>query len=195
VDVILQNENLSVLENVSSLDVGVNPGTRVDIVPAGSVRLFDLPPGLYTLKFILLQSGLYQDVKYVQFRVAETDLIDLNPYGELTQNAFCRKGPDPVFDDVTAFEAGTQLDLLGVNEEGTWGMFETTIHEIKVQCWIALNVVELFGGEDAPVLISPALPVAPAEPTCVSTLDRAACPEAGGTYSGDDGGFCRCPAE
>ncbi|MEJ2608008.1 MAG: hypothetical protein P8Z41_15260 [Anaerolineales bacterium] len=63
VDVILQNENLSVLENVGQYEVAAYPGTRVDIVPAGSVRLFDLPPGLYTLKFVLLQDGLYQDVK------------------------------------------------------------------------------------------------------------------------------------
>lgn len=195
VDIVLQNENLSVLENVGQYEVGVYPGTRVDIVPAGSVRLFDLPPGLYTLKFVLLQSGLYQDVKYVQFRVAETDLIDLNPYGVLTQNAFCRKGPDPVFDDVTAFEAGTELTLLGVNPEKTWGMFETTVNEIPVQCWIALSAVELFGGEDAEILAVPALPEAPEEPVCVSTLDRAACGDAGGTYSPDDGGFCRCPAE
>ncbi len=195
VDVILQSEFLNVLENVGQYEVGVNPGTRVDIVPAGSVRLFDLPPGLYTLKFALLQSGLYQDVKYVQFRVAETDLIDLNPYGVLTQNAFCRKGPDPLFDDVTAFVIGTELDLLGVNQEGTWGFFETTVHEIPVQCWIALNVVELFGGENAPVLVGPALPEVPAEPVCVSTLDRAACGEAGGTYLPGDEPFCRCPAE
>ena len=195
VDVILQNENLSVLENVGQFEVGVYPGTRVDIVPAGSVRLFDLPPGLYTLKFVLLQDGLYQDVKYVQFRVAETDLIDLNPYGVLTQNAFCRVGPDPVFDDVTAFEAGTELTLLGVNPEKTWGKFEITMNEIDVQCWIALNVIELFGGEDAPILSVPAFPEAPAEPVCVSTLDRAACGDAGGTYSPDDGGFCRCPVE
>jgi hypothetical protein len=195
VDVILQNENLSVLENVGQYEVAAYPGTRVDIVPAGSVRLFDLPPGLYTLKFVLLQDGLYQDVKYVQFRVAETDLIDLNPYGVLTQNAFCRKGPDPVFDDVTAFEAGTELTLLGVNPERTWGKFETTMHEITVQCWIALSVMELYGGEDAPILAVPAFPEIPAEPVCVSTLDRAACGDAGGTYSPDDGGFCRCPAE
>lgn len=197
VDVILQHESFIVLENVGKFDVSVSPGARVAITPADSVWLFDLPPGLYTLKFVLLQDGLYQDVKYVQFRVAETDLSDiiLFPHGVLIQDAFCREGPDGAFDYVTAFEAGTQLDLLGVNEESTWGMFETTMNEIKVQCWIALNAVELFGGEDAPIIVGPALPIEPVEPSCVSTLGREDCGNAGGTYSPEDGGFCRCPAE
>ncbi len=193
VDVVLQNENFSVLENVGKFDVSVAPGSRANLFPADSVRLFDLPPGLFTLKFVLLQSGVYQDVKYVQFRVAESDLMVLNPQGVLIQNAFCRKGPDPRFVDVTAFEVGTELELLGVNPEHTWGMFEKEVNQITVQCWIALTSVELTGGEGAPILPIPVLTEEPAGPVCVSTLDRAACNEAGGTFVVGAASFCQCP--
>ena len=192
VDIVLQNENFSVLENVGKFDVSVAPGLRANLFPADSFRLFDLPPGLFTLKFVLLQGGVYQDVKYVQFRVAESDLMVLNPQGVLIQNAFCRKGPDPVFDDVTAFAAGTELDLVGVNSERTWGKFEALINEITFQCWISLTAVEVTGGENAPVLVSPLLPE-PAGPVCVSTLDRSACNEAGGTFVLGTTPFCQCP--
>jgi hypothetical protein len=192
VDIVLQNENFSVLENVGKFDVSVAPGSRANLFPADSFRLFDLPPGLFTLKFVLLQGGVYQDVKYVQFRVAESDLMVLNPQGVLIQNAFCRKGPDPVFDDVTAFAAGTELDLVGVNSERTWGKFEALINEITFQCWISLTAVEVTGGENAPVLVSPLLPE-PAGPVCVSTLDRSACNEAGGTFVLGTTPFCQCP--
>ena len=192
VDIVLQNENFSVLENVGKFDVSVAPGSRANLFPADSFRLFDLPPGLFTLKFVLLQGGVYQDVKYVQFRVAESDLMVLNPQGVLIQNAFCRKGPDPVFDDVTAFAAGTELDLVGVNSERTWGKFEALINEITFQCWISLTAVEVTGEENAPVLVSPLLPE-PAGPVCVSTLDRSACNEAGGTFVLGTTPFCQCP--
>ena len=192
VDIVLQNENFSVLENVGKFDVSVAPGLRANLFPADSFRLFDLPPGLFTLKFVLLQGGVYQDVKYVQFRVAESDLMVLNPQGVLIQNAFCRKGPDPVFDDVTAFAAGTELDLVGVNSERTWGKFEALINEITFQCWISLTAVEVTGEENAPVLVSPLLPE-PAGPVCVSTLDRSACNEAGGTFVLGTTPFCQCP--
>ncbi|MEE9514140.1 MAG: hypothetical protein V3V46_08680 [Anaerolineales bacterium] len=192
VDIVLQNENFSVLENVGKFDVSVAPGSRANLFPADSFRLFDLPPGLFTLKFVLLQGGVYQDVKYVQFRVAESDLMVLNPQGVLIQNAFCRKGPDPVFDDVTAFAAGTELDLVGVNSERTWGKFEALINEITFQCWISLPAVEVTGEENAPVLVSPLLPE-PAGPVCVSTLDRSACNEAGGTFVLGTTPFCQCP--
>ena len=193
VDVVLQNENLSVLENVGMFDVSVDPGMRVNMFPADSFRLFDLPPGLFTLKFVLLQAGVYQDVKYVQFRVAESDLMVLNPHGVLAQNAFCRKGPDPVFDDVTAYEAGTELDLLGVNPERTWGKFEKTINEIVIQCWISLSAVELTDADNARILAVPVLPDEPAGPVCVSTLDRAACFDAGGTFVVGVAPYCQCP--
>ncbi len=85
-------------------------------------------------------------MKYVQFRVAESNLLQVDIHAILVQHAFCRKGPDPVFDDVTAFEAGTELTLLGFNPERTWGKFEKLIGDIAVQCWISLPAVQITGG-------------------------------------------------
>lgn len=193
VDVILQNEYLSVLENVGKFDATVSPGTRVEFNPAGRFGLFNKPPGLYTIKYVLLQNGVYQDVKYVQFRLAESDLLIVDPHAVLIQNAFCRKGPDPRFADLTAYEAGTELELLGYNPERTWGMFEKEINQITLQCWIALTAVELTGGEGAPILPVPVLTEEPAGPVCVSTLDRSACNEAGGTFVVGAAPYCQCP--
>ncbi|MDF1501078.1 MAG: C39 family peptidase [Anaerolineales bacterium] len=194
VDVTLQNENLSVLENVGTFDATVNPGGRVDFNPADRFDLFGLPPGLYTLKFVLLQNGVTQDVKYVQFRVAQTELLFIVPEAVLIKNAFCRKGPDPVFDDLTAFEAGTELTLLGYNPDRTWGYFEREINDIALKCWIALGSVEIKGGGDAPILSVPAMPTATAAPVCRGDMDQPTCEAAGGTYFvGMAGVSCRCP--
>jgi len=198
VDVVLQNEYLSVLENVGMFDVSAAAGARVNMFPAASFRLFDLPPGLFTLKFVLLQNGVYQDVKYVQFRVTESDLVIIDPQAVLIQNAFCRKGPSTLFDDVTAFVAGTKLGLVGVNAEHTWGKVEATVNENTFQCWIALSTAEVSGVDDVQVLISPLLPTPTEEPAravCESTLDSEACVAAGGTFVLGLAGapYCQCP--
>ena len=194
VDVVLQNENFSVLENVGKFDATVSPGTRVEFNPAARFGLFNKPPGLYTIKYVLLQNGVYQDVKYVQFRLAGSDLAVIDPHILLTKNAFCRIGPDPFFDDMTAFVAGTSLDLVGVNSERTWGKVEATVNEIKFQCWIALTSGEAEGEDLVPVLMSPAFPEEePAGPVCVSTLDRTECNDAGGTFIVGAAPYCQCP--
>jgi hypothetical protein len=195
VDVVLQNENLSVLKNVGMFDMSVPAETRINHYAGDGFKLFGLPPGLFTLKFVLLQNGLYQDVKYVQFRVSENDLPEIDITAILVQNAFCRKGPDPVFDDVTAFEVGTMLKLLGYNPERTWGKFEKMIGEIAVQCWVSLPAVQITGGEDAPILAGPPLPLptATSGPVCVSTLDRTACNAADGIFIPGDEPYCQCP--
>ena len=171
------------------------PGAHVDMFPAASFRLYDLPPGLFTLKFVLLQNGVYQDVKYVQFRVAESDLLIIDPHLVLTKNAFCRKGPSTDFEDVTGFLAGTELNLVGVNAERTWGKVEATVNAMTFQCWVALSTAEITG--DPPVLVGPLLPTSeptePAGPVCVTTLDSEACVAAGGTYFlGAASAFCDC---
>ncbi|MBG7610122.1 MAG: hypothetical protein IZT55_04565 [Anaerolineae bacterium] len=195
VDVILQNENFSVLENVGKFDLNAGPGGKVDVFPADSIKLFDLPPGLFTLKFVLLQNGVYQDVKYVQFRVAESDLVIIDPQIVLMQNAFCRKGPSTVFDDVTAFVAGTKLGLVGINAEHTWGKVEATVNDSTFRCWVALSTAEVSGEDNVPVLATEPEPTEePAGPVCTSSLDSEACTAAGGTYFyGAASAFCQCP--
>jgi hypothetical protein len=193
VDVVLQNENLSVLENVGMLDFFLPAGLRSVFRPAASFRIFNLQPGLYTLKFILLQNGNSQDVKYVQFRVAETDLVYIEPQGLVVRNAFCREGPDLRFDDITAFKAGTELKLIGFNPERTWGLFEREVNQITFQCWIALTNVDLTG-EDAPIVEVPEMPAEePEELVCQSTLGKEDCEAIGGTYILGITSICQCP--
>jgi hypothetical protein len=173
-------------------NVSAAPGERVDMFPADNFRLIDLPSGLFTLKFVLLQNGVYQDVKYVQFRVAPI----IEPQAVLTQNAFCRKGPATVFDDVTAFLAGTKLGLVGINAERTWGKVEATVNEMTFQCWVALSTADVSGLDIVPVLADQPRPMPtdePSGPVCVSTLDSEACAAAGGTYFlGAASAFCDC---
>lgn len=192
VNVALFTDDLSIVETVGVTDTTVAPGTRENFFPAGSFKLYGLPPGLYILKFHLSQDSIFQDMKYVQFRVAESDLIFIQPSGVLVKNAFCRKGPDPKFDDVTAFVAGTELDLVGLNSERTWGKFEAKVNEMTFQCWISLTAVEVTGEENAPILVSPPLPE-PELPVCTRDLDRAACNEAGGTFVVGIVPYCQCP--
>jgi hypothetical protein len=194
VDVILQNENLSVLKNVGMFDMQVAGETRNNFYPSGDFRLYDLPSGLYTLKFVLLQGGVYQDVKYVQFRVEESDLVFIIPHIVLEKNAFCRMGPATAFEDVTAFEVGKELELIGVNAEGTWGKIQDTLNDITFQCWVALNVGEVTGIELVPVLPSEPLPTEePARLLCFGSLDRATCAEVGGIYVLGAEPPCQCP--
>ncbi len=121
------------------------------------------------------------------------DQVFIQPSGLLVQNAFCRKGPDPIFDDVTAFVAGTELDLVGLNPGRTWGKFEATVNEITFQCWISLKAIEVTGEENAPILVPPPLPETQL-PVCTQDLDPAACNEAGGTYVvGIAAPYCQCP--
>ena len=194
VDVLLLDGNGALAENLGTFDATLGPGGRQDFNPAGRFDLYGLTPGIYTMRFTLMQGAWQQDVKYVQFRVAPTDLPVRVSIGVLKQSAFCRVGPDLVFDDVTAFEAGTELTLLGYNPERTWGKFEKMVNEIRVQCWISLPAVQLTGGENAPILPVPARPTEVVGPVCKPELDRAACEAAGGQYFvGAASATCLCP--
>jgi len=158
VSVSLTNNGGTVNEIVHEANVSVGPTGREDLNPEDRFRIANKPPGLYTLKFMLRQANVVVDVKYIQFRVHESDNLFVAPHGFVELNAFCRLGPDPVFDAVKIFEKGTEVKLLGVNPERTWGNFEKEIDGELIRCWMAFSVVELTNEGDAPVIEVPRWP-------------------------------------
>ncbi|MBN1266569.1 MAG: hypothetical protein JXA25_13820 [Anaerolineales bacterium] len=165
-EVILYDDGLSEVARFAEAEVSLSAGQRQPYAVMGSYPLQGLSPGLYTLKFVLEQNAIVQDVKYVQFRVSSPVIMVGPPYGLVAQNAFCRKGPGPDWDPATSFDAGTELLLVGVNEAKTWGKFEAQIGENRFQCWIALSVIENLTAEQLqPVLVTQPLPEAEPEDT------------------------------
>jgi len=178
--------------NFPDRDATVSGGGRADIYPAGSFPIGGLQPGLYRLKFTLSQGGVVQDVKYVFFRLAERGYTPQIPIGTLKQAALCRKGPGTAYAVVTGFETMQELALVGVNAERTWGKFEADVSGSKFQCWISLNLLELQGDTDVPVLAGPPPEAAP---VCQRDVSRSACNAAGGTWKFTLAGvgYCDCP--
>ena len=154
----LYNEGMSELKTVGITEATVPAAARLDFYPASSFSILNIPPGLYTLKFQLNQNGIFQDVKYVQFRLEGTDLGTIDPHGIVVETAFCRLGPGTDYPGEIIYDEGTALLLLGVNPKRTWGKFENTIDGHLIRCWMSYAVVDLTHEEIAPVLAVPLLP-------------------------------------
>jgi len=159
VEVTITSETDHVPLTLPSTEVSLNGGQKTFFNPAGNFLLKELSSGFYRLQFTLYQSGVVQDVKYVHFRVAPPAYVFEVPTGILTKDAFCRKGPGLVFDDMTAFYKDTELKLIGLNSEGTWAKFETIVAGDTYRCWISLSAVDIFGEENVPTLQSPPTPM------------------------------------
>ncbi len=159
VEVSLTNSAGTVNEVVHQAAVTVGPGGRTDNIPAERFRIANKPPGEYRLFFVLKQSGTQVDAKWVKFRIHKSDKLFIEPHGFIYMDAFCRKGPDIRFDGVKIYKTGTEVKLVGVNPERTWGLFEREIDSVFIRCWIALSVVETIDEENAPVVPVPTLVV------------------------------------
>ena len=73
------------------------------------------------------------------------------------KNAFCRKGPDMSFPDVTAVTAGETVDILNVSEDGFWYFIHWKKFDAK--CWVAAGTGEVNGDTSGiEVLAGPDLP-------------------------------------
>jgi hypothetical protein len=139
----------------------LTPWTQTPITSnqvAGIFPLKDLTPGVYRMQFTLYQGEIIQDIKYVQFKLAPLTILFEVPTGILAKDAFCRKGPGLVFDDVTAFVKDTRLELIGLNHERTWGKFETVVAGDIYRCWISLSVVDIYQEGEVSILASPPTP-------------------------------------
>jgi hypothetical protein len=57
------------------------------------------------------------------------------PSFTLIKNAFCRKGPDVSWPDVTGIVLGETVTIQGVSEDGFW--YFVYLPRYKVKCWVA----------------------------------------------------------
>jgi hypothetical protein len=88
------------------------------------------------------------------------------PTFTLVENAFCRKGPDTSFSDVTAIPKGDTVDIQGVSEDGFW--YFVFWKQFDVKCWVAAHAGQASGNvQGVPVLVAPntATPKPLPEPT------------------------------
>lgn len=59
------------------------------------------------------------------------------PTFTLTRNAFCRKGPDVSFADVTAITVAETVDILNVSADGFW--YFVNWKKFDVRCWVTAS--------------------------------------------------------
>ena len=88
------------------------------------------------------------------------------PTFTLIENAFCRKGADISFPDVTAIPKGETVDIQGVSEDGFW--YFVLWQKFNANCWVAVHAGQVNGNvQGVPVLVSP--PTATPRPTLTPT--------------------------
>lgn len=63
----------------------------------------------------------------------------------ITTNAFCRSGPGTVYTDITAFQAGTILDLLAQNPSSSNKWWKVSIPNSNASCWVSDSLVRVDG--------------------------------------------------
>jgi len=100
------------------------------------------------------------------------------PTFTLKKNAFCRKGPDMSFPDVTAIPKGDTVDILNVSEDGFW--YFVYWQKFNEKCWVGTSTGDPAGDiTGLKVLAGPALPAPePALPpasSCSSYADASSC--------------------
>jgi len=157
-DVTLVSDDHGIYTTIHETDVSVGPAGKVDVIPADQFRLAILPPGIYDLAFVLKQSGIVQDVKWVIISVGESDQDFYDFQGITGTKVHCREGPSIDYDSLRILDEGTKVDILGVNPERTWGKFELDEDGNLTQCWIAISIVDQAGEDEAPVIETPPPP-------------------------------------
>ena len=75
----------------------------------------------------------------------------------LNKNAFCRKGPDMSFPDVTAVLAGEKVNILNVSEDGFW--YFIYWEKFDTKCWVVAKTGDAAGDLNSIVVLTgPTLP-------------------------------------
>lgn len=97
------------------------------------------------------------------------------PTFTLTKNAFCRKGPDASFEDVSAILAGETVDILNTSEDGFWYFVDWKSFNVK--CWVAASAGNVNGDlSGIEVLIVPLPTEAQIEPLPTPLACNLSCP-------------------
>lgn len=100
-----------------------------------------------------------------------TSTAEIQPYARFLKNAFCRKGPNTVYDTVTGYEPGAEVDLVGRTDPSLplWWLGED--RALGFQCWFADSTVETFGPvEQLPIVSAPPTPVPEPPPDAPARL-------------------------
>jgi hypothetical protein len=86
-----------------------------------------------------------------------------SPIFTLNENAFCRKGPNTSFPDITAIPKGGTVDIQGVSEDGFW--YFVFWKDFNVKCWVAAPAGQTRGNmSGVRVLAGPNTPTPTATP-------------------------------
>jgi hypothetical protein len=102
-------------------------------------------------------------------------------------NMTCRLGPDPAYEELGYLLEGETAVPEGMSVDTYW--FWISNPDFQGHCFVAASGVQAECTEGLPSIESPPLPT---ETTCVPELDRAACNDAGGTWTATTGS-CDCP--
>jgi CSLREA domain-containing protein len=118
--------------------------------------------------------------------------------GALSQNAFCRKGYSTDYGTVTAFEKGTEVDILARSPFGLPLWFYIEELKLKIRCWISANLLIYQLDPDLqPTRTEPPPPTPTPTPLpCDDSLNREQCRASGGTWTQAATGagyYCLCP--
>ena len=121
------------------------------------------------------------------------------PRGFFGMNGFCRKGPGSVYETVTAFEEGREVEIQGRSELHLplWWLIRDL--PLDLLCWVSDQVLETeVDPEQIPTVIAPPTPtptVTPTPLTCTRDLPQKQCEAAGGTWvdSATAASYCKCP--
>jgi hypothetical protein len=100
-----------------------------------------------------------------------TSAPEIQPYARFIKNAFCRKGPDTVYDTVTGYEPGVEVDLVGRSDPSLpqWWLGED--RALGFRCWFADSTVETFGPvEQLAIVQGPPTPVPEPPPDAPARL-------------------------
>jgi hypothetical protein len=114
--------------------------------------------------------------------------------GVLNKNAFCREGPGTVYGTTTAYERGTEFEVLARSEPHLSLWFYIEELALRINCWISAAVADYdFDPELLPTRIAPPTPTptpTPEPETCDASLGPEDCKKLGGQYKDDT---CICP--
>jgi CSLREA domain-containing protein len=102
---------------------------------------------------------------------AATTTAPTSREGTTNGNAFCRRGPGTVYDDIDSMVAGTVVPVTGRNQDSSWLVI--TGPNTGRDCWIAFRLLDLnFPSEQLaqiPVIPAPPTPTPTSEPTATAT--------------------------
>jgi M6 family metalloprotease-like protein len=137
--------------------------------PSGEATVTNMntgPDGAYTDGFVPTVAGTWQAQAFWQgnseYAPAQSPVIQFTveekkpPIFTLANNANCRGGPGTEYDVKCVLYAGTEVEILGRNDDGTWYFVRTAD---GIECWVSGVSGSALGDlSGVPVLVAPPKP-------------------------------------